>query len=117
MGLQHAFSMVGGLITVPFVVFKFSVCFGCVDLQQYAIAAALITSGICTILQVSKLPIPGSSKVFGRQMYLGSGVLSVMGTSFTFLPIYEIAIRQMKADGISGTDAYGKMLGTSMVRC
>jgi len=38
-----------------------------------------------------------------------------MGTSFTFLPIFEIAIRQMKADGIAGEDAYGKMLGTSMV--
>lgn len=38
-----------------------------------------------------------------------------MGTSFTFLPIFEIAISQMKADGIDGTEAYGKMLGTSMV--
>ena len=71
--------MVGGLITVPFVVFKFSVCFTCVELQQYGIAAALITSGVCTIIQVAKLPIPGSAKIFGRQMYVGSGVLSVMG--------------------------------------
>lgn len=38
-----------------------------------------------------------------------------MGTSFTFLPIFEIAIRQMKVDGLSGEDAYGKMLGTSML--
>ena len=81
MGLQHAFSMVGGLITVPFVIFKFSVCFTCVDLQQYAIAAALITSGLCTIIQLTKIPIPGSEKLFGRQMFVGSGVLSVMGKS------------------------------------
>jgi len=37
-----------------------------------------------------------------------------MGTSFTFLPIFEIAINQMKNEGIEGTVAYGKLLGTSM---
>ena len=50
-------------------------------------------------------------------MYIGSGVLSVMGTSFTFLPIFEIAIQKMKLDGIDGREAYGKMLGTSIVCC
>ena len=40
-----------------------------------------------------------------------------MGTSFTSLPVFEIAIRQMKADGTDGQVAYGKLLGTSMVCC
>jgi len=115
MGLQHAFAMVGGLITVPFVIFKFSVCFTCVDLQQYAISASLITSGICSIIQVAKFSIPYSERFAGRQLFIGSGVLSVMGTSFTFLPIFEIGIRQMTDDGIDGETAYGKMLGTSML--
>ena len=116
MGLQHAFAMVGGLVTPPLVVFKFSVCFICLDLQQYAIAAGLITSGICSIINITKFKIPFTEGIFGRQLYLGSGVLSVMGTSFTFLPIYEIAIAQMtQSDGITGEEAYGKMLGTSMV--
>jgi len=111
MGLQHAFAMVGGLITPPLVVFKFTVCGFpfCPDLQQYAISAGLITSGICTLINVAQFKIPGT------KFFVGSGILSVMGTSFTFLPIFEIAIQQMKADGISGVDAYGKMLGTSMV--
>ena len=56
-----------------------------------------------------------SEKFFGRVLYLGSGVLSVLGTSFTFLPIFEIAIDQMKRDGMDGRAAYGAMLGTSMV--
>lgn len=118
MGLQHAFAMVGGLITPPYVVAKFTIDsfpFPKVELQQYAIVAALITSGICTIINVLQVPIPFSKKIFGTHLYVGSGLLSVMGTSFTFLPIFEIAIRQMKVDGLSGEDAYGKMLGTSML--
>ena len=77
----------------------------------------MITSGICTIINILKLPIPGSDKLFGRMLYIGSGVLSVMGTSFTFLPIYEVAIGQMKNDGIDGRVAYGAMIGTSLVCC
>jgi len=118
MGLQHAFAMVGGLITPPYVVAKFSIDsfpFAKVELQQYFIVAALITSGIGTIINVLKVEIPFSKKIFGKHLYVGSGLLSVMGTSFTFLPIFEIAILSMKADGLTGEEAYGKMLGTSML--
>jgi len=115
MGLQHAMAMVGGLITPPFVIFKFTVAFSDVAAQQYIISAALITCGFCTIINVLHFPIPFSSRLIGRQLYLGSGVLSVMGTSFTFLPIFEISISQMKANGIEGFEAYGKMLGTAMI--
>ena len=86
-------------------------------LLQYAVSAGLIASGICTVINVAKFAIPFSEKIFGRVLFLGSGVLSVMGTSFTFLPIYEIAIGQMKNDGVDGSVAYGAMLGTSMVCC
>lgn len=96
MGLQHAFAMVGGLITPPLVVTKFAICGFpfCAGLEQYAISAALITSGIASAIQVSKLPIPLTKGLFGRQLYLGSGVLSVMGTSFTFLPILRLPLRK-----------------------
>lgn len=111
--------MVGGLITPPLVVFRFTVCGFpfCPDLEQYAISAALITSGVCSIFNVAQFSIPFSEKLTGKAYYVGSGVLSVLGTSFTFLPIYEIAIAQMKDDGMSGEAAYGAMLGTSMVCC
>lgn len=77
----------------------------------------MITSGICTIINILKFPVPFAEKLFGRAIYIGSGVLSVMGPSFAFLPIFEIAIEQMKRDGIDGRVAYGKMLGTSMACC
>jgi len=112
MGLQHAFAMLGGLITPPYVVMRFAVDgrfpFKNVDQQQYAIACALIVSGLCTIMNCIQIPLPMGYK-------LGTGVLSVVGTSFTFLPIFEAAIALMKADGESGSDAYGRMLGTIMV--
>lgn len=118
MGLQHAFAMVGGLITPPYVLAKFTIDgfpFQNIELQQYAIVAALITSGICTCINVLRFKIPFSKKIFGRTLYIGTGLLSVMGTSSTVLPIFEVAIRQMKIDGFSGEEAYGKMLGTSMI--
>mmetsp|Transcript_6593 Transcript_6593/g.15120 ORF Transcript_6593/g.15120 Transcript_6593/m.15120 type:complete len:593 (-) Transcript_6593:235-2013(-) len=118
MGLQHAFAMVGGLITPPFVVAKFAVDgfpFADIEAHQYAISSALIVSGLFTIMNVVQIEIPGMEGLLGRKLFIGTGVLSVMGTSFTFLPIFETAIGQMKADGIDGAEAYGKMLGTTMV--
>lgn len=47
-----------GLIVPPFVVMKFSVAFTDVKLQQYAIAASLIISGLCTIMNCIQIPIP-----------------------------------------------------------
>jgi len=111
MGLQHAFAMLGGLIVPPFVVMKFSVAFGDIKLQQYAIAASLIISGICTIVNCVQIPIPGTKLV------IGTGMLSVIGTSFGFLPVFENAIAAMKDSGVDPMDAYGKMLGTTMVCC
>ena len=120
MGLQHAFAMVGGLIVPPYVVMRFSVAEdgpgSTLELQQYAIACSLILSGLFTILNCIQFKIPGTKYVFG------TGMLSVLGTSFGFLPIYENAIAAMRAeenaDGTtkySGKEAYGKMLGTTMV--
>ena len=44
-------------------------------------------SGICTIINVARFEVPLSKKIFGRRLFVGSGLLSVMGPSFTFLPI------------------------------
>jgi NCS2 family nucleobase:cation symporter-2 len=86
------------------VVAKFAVDgfpFADIDAQQYAISSALICSGLFTLLNVVQIPIPGTQALLGRQIVIGTGVLSVMGTSFTFLPIFEIAIAQMKAVSVA----------------
>merc|ERR1719399_1407640 len=105
--------------------------------REYLVSAAWITSGILTIIQVFR------AKIIGTGYYLGTGLISVMGTSFTFLPIArEMVIRSItdaqaegKCDCTPGTDAetgaatcgypfdckgygmegYGRFLGTAMV--
>ena len=104
--------------------------------REYLVSAAWITSGILTIIQVFR------AKILGTGYYLGTGLISVMGTSFTFLPIArEMVIRSItdaRAEGKCectpgtaddgsatcgfpfdckgyGKEGYGKFLGTAMV--
>ena len=56
---------------------------------QYLISAALIISGLTSILQVSRVKIPFIG------ITVGTGLVSVMGTSFTFLPVARDAISQV----------------------
>ena len=106
------------------------------DSREYLVSAAWITSGILTIIQVFR------AKILGTGFYLGTGLISVMGTSFTFLPIArEMVIRAItdaqaegKCDCTPGTaddgsatcgypfdckgygmEGYGRFLGTAMV--
>jgi len=119
MGLQHALAMLGGIITVPLVA-TYSTPFvptgapGAEDTlntpetAQYLVASALITCGLLSLIQIIQIPLPGG-------YYIGTGMISVVGTSFVFLPIAENALKTMVADGFTGREAYGKLLGTCMV--
>lgn len=57
--------------------------------SQYLISAGLIVSGLTSILQVSQIKIPYIG------VTVGTGLISVMGTSFTFLPVAREAIAQV----------------------
>eukprot|EP00873_Tetraselmis_striata_P004849 jgi/Tetstr1/425113/TSEL_015575.t1 len=95
MGFQHSLSMVGGIITPPALV-----------------SSGLIMSGLCSILQVVRLKIPFT------KYFIGSGLLSVMGTSFTFLPIAQGAVAAQMNDPENPVDfptAYGGLLGCFMI--
>lgn len=63
----------------------------------------------------------GSERLPGGPFYIGTGLLSVMGVSFTFLPIFQSSMGTICLedfgendckDGGGGT-AYGKLLGTT----
>lgn len=119
-GLQHALAMLAGLITPP-IIFASTLN---LDNQTsaYLISASLIGCGILSLVQMSRM------KLFGGY-YLGTGLISVVGTSFATLSTANAIFDVMYKDGtcpstISNTgvvtrgpcpDAYGKVLGTSLI--
>eukprot|EP00439_Symbiodinium_sp_Y106_P014080 s9004_g2.t1 len=128
MGLQHALAMLGGIITPPSLI-SGDACFAwqldqelacrlagetpqsfhceLCDSKQYMISAALICSGLLSLVQILRWKLIGGYT-------LGTGLISVIGTSFTFLPIArEVVVSEIQA-GRSGMDAYGKFLGTCL---
>ncbi|EIW61252.1 Xanthine/uracil permease [Trametes versicolor FP-101664 SS1] len=119
-GLQHALAMLAGLITPP-IIFANALSLDSAT-SAYMISASLIGCGILSLVQMSRL------RLFGNY-YLGTGLISVVGTSFATLSTANAIFNTMYADGTcpsttaaDGTvtrgacpDAYGMVLGTSMI--
>ena len=110
MGLQHMLAMIGGIITPPRLLANRGCLLGrdpaLCAITPYLISSAMLASGLLTIIQILRIKLCGG-------YYLGTGLISVMGTSFTFLPIArEMVIRAItdaqaegKCDCTPGTDA------------
>ncbi|ETS63327.1 hypothetical protein PaG_01607 [Moesziomyces aphidis] len=117
-GLQHALAMLGGLITPPMIIASSLSLSG--ETSAYLISASLITSGLISAVQQSAIPLPFLG---GRQ--LGTGLLSVVGTSFTTLSVTTSIFTNLYAEGVCPSnpdgsraacpDAYGYLLGTCAV--
>ncbi|KAG2360080.1 permease family-domain-containing protein [Suillus spraguei] len=114
-GLQHALAMLAGLIAPP-IIFASSLMLDPAT-SSYMISASLIGSGILSLVQMSR------AKLWGGY-YLGTGLLSVVGTSFATLSTANAIFNMMYANGTcpsttaaDGTitrgpcpDAYGMLL-------
>ncbi|KZT35706.1 Xanthine/uracil permease [Sistotremastrum suecicum HHB10207 ss-3] len=119
-GLQHALAMLAGLITPPIIFASALNLDG--ETQAYMISSSLIACGILSLVQMSRLRLPGG-------YFLGTGLLSVVGTSFATLSTAFAIFNSMYANGTctsttaaDGTitrdpcpDAYGMLLGTSLI--
>jgi len=75
-GLQHALAMLAGLITPP-IIFASSLNLDN-KTSAYLVSASLIGCGILSLVQMSRI------KLF-RGYYLGTGLITVVGTSFATL--------------------------------
>jgi len=117
-GFQHSLSMLAGIITPP-IIFASELNFNG-DLQNYMVAASLIVSGILSSLQMTRWKIPYLNK------YYGTGLITVVGTSFTTLSTASQIFDAMYLDGtctstttggVTTRDpcpkAYGALLGTA----
>lgn len=115
LGLQHSLSMLAGLCTPPILISGYAYLGD--ELQQYLVSASLITSGILSAIQITRVHIPKTP------YFIGTGLISVVGCSFATITIVEKAFPIMYTTGYcptdsSGTelacpDGYGAVIGTS----
>ncbi|KAL4795799.1 permease family-domain-containing protein [Aspergillus venezuelensis] len=115
LGLQHALAMLAGVVTPPLIL---SSSLGLAsDQQQYLVSTSLIVCGLLSMVQITRFHI------YKTPYYVGSGVLSVMGVSFSIISVANGAFNQMYENGFCSVDsegnrlpcpeAYGALLGTS----
>ncbi|KAF2489277.1 Xanthine/uracil permease [Lophium mytilinum] len=115
LGFQHALSMLAGIITPPIILGNAANLDG--GLQQYLVSTSLIVCGILSSVQITRFHI------YKTPYYIGTGLISVVGTSFATIPVATGALAQMYATGFCPTaadgtklpcpDGYGAILGTA----
>ncbi|KDE06871.1 hypothetical protein MVLG_02906 [Microbotryum lychnidis-dioicae p1A1 Lamole] len=119
-GFQHALAMLAGLVTPP-IIFANQLGFNPAQ-QNQAVAVSLIASGFLSALQMSRFAIPFTK----RKYWLGTGLITVVGTSFATLSTASAIFNTLYADGTCPStvangvtvrgycpQAYGYLLGTS----
>ncbi|CAL5874186.1 uncharacterized protein PFLUO_LOCUS8474 [Penicillium psychrofluorescens] len=115
LGLQHALAMLAGVIAPP-IILAGSAHFGS-ELSQYLVSSSLIVSGLLSAIQMTRFHI------YKTKYYVGTGLLSVVGTSFATITVATSTFTQMYDSGYCPTDAngaklpcpqgYGALLGTA----
>jgi xanthine/uracil permease len=84
--------MLGGIVSVPLIVGgPFDAKLSSEEVE-YLISAGLISSGILSLVQIYRFKLGESG------YYMGTGLVSVLGTSFTFVPIARTSIGFMMAE-------------------
>ena len=97
--LAHLLAMVAGIATAPLLIAR---GLGADDqMTAYIIGSALVVSGLATFVQVRRLGP------------LGSGLLSVQGTSFSFIGVMIFAASALP-DALSTSQKIGVLLGSGM---
>ena len=99
-GAQHLLAVFGGIITAPLLI-AIGMQLGPAD-TAYLISSALVISGVATLIQIRRIgPI-------------GSGMLSIQGTSFTFVtPL--IVLYQLKSSSLPTELVLGQLFTACMV--
>lgn len=102
LGLQHAMAMMGGLISPP-LIFASTANLGDLD-KEYLISTALLGAGILTLIQLLRIRFPFT------KLYIGTGLISVLGESFGICPVFQSIVPRMYSDGFCPTDSDGNEL-------
>ncbi|KKK24998.1 hypothetical protein P175DRAFT_0466174 [Aspergillus ochraceoroseus IBT 24754] len=104
LGLQHALAMLAGVITPPILLGGSSGAnFGSED-YQYLVSTSLIVSGLLSAIQMFRF------HVYGTRYYIGTGLISVVGTSFATITVATGTFEQMYSTGYCPVDGSGNRL-------
>lgn len=104
LGFQHALSMLAGIITPPLILAGQGGANLSQELQQYLVSTSLIVCGILSSIQITRFHVKGTL------YYIGTGLISVVGTSFATIPVATGALSQMYKTGYCPSDASGNPL-------
>ncbi|CAK7909017.1 hypothetical protein CAAN1_25S00144 [[Candida] anglica] len=116
LGFQHSLSMLAGVVTPPIIIAGMANLSG--EVQEYLVSSSLIVSGLLSTIQITRFHI------YGTPYYIGTGLLSVVGTSFATITIVSSAFPMMYKSGICATidgvqqpcpDGYGLILASGCV--
>jgi len=110
LGFQHSLAMLAGIITPPIIIA--SAANFDTTTTQYLVSTSLIVCGILSAIQISRFHI------YSTPYYFGTGLISVVGTSFAIIPVATKALAQMQSNGYCSStgpcyEGYGALLGTS----
>ncbi|KAK5048321.1 hypothetical protein LTR84_005991 [Exophiala bonariae] len=119
LGLQHALAMLAGVMTPPIILSGAGGVNLPLDWQQYLVSTSLIVCGILSSIQITRFHI------YKTPYFIGTGLISVVGTSFAIIPVASGAFAQMYANGyceldsegnrLPCPDAYGALIGTCAI--
>lgn len=119
LGFQHALAMLAGLITPPIILSGTGGANLTPDQSRYLVSASLIFCGLGSAVQITRFHI------YKTPYFVGTGLISVVGTSFATIPVATGGLAQMYASGFCPTDAdgnrlpcprgYGAILGTACI--
>ncbi|KAF2664354.1 xanthine/uracil permease [Microthyrium microscopicum] len=104
LGLQHTLAMLAGVITPSLILSGAGGVNLAPELQQYLVSTSLIVCGLLSSIQITRFHI------YKTPYYIGTGLISVVGTSFAIIPVASGAFTQMYANGYCPKDAQGNLL-------
>ncbi|KAF4309258.1 hypothetical protein GTA08_BOTSDO02108 [Botryosphaeria dothidea] len=115
LGLQHALTMIGSIVS-PVLAIAGGAFYLDTATTEYLVSASFITTGIATAFQVTRIHIAKTP------LYIGTGLLSVVGPTFDIIAIAISYTTTLYANGLcpissDGTqlpcpNAYGALLGS-----
>ncbi|KAK9430818.1 permease family-domain-containing protein [Lipomyces doorenjongii] len=119
LGFQHSLAMLAGVVAPPLILSGSAGANLDTDGQQYLVSASLMCCGILSAIQITRFHI------YKTPYYLGTGLISVVGTSFATIPVATGAFAQMYSNGYCPVDAdgnklpcpdgYGALIGTTCI--